>query len=95
MGLRKGAVCGVGLVRECGWGCSLGAEVAWWSAYVQVDVGEELWMGVGGSGDQRSVNDARSVSEEHLPEEKAGCWTRRRAFEQVRDGSNIQLLSYP
>jgi hypothetical protein len=26
--------------------------------------------------------------------EKPGCWTRRRAFEQVRDGSNIQLLPY-
>ena len=33
--------------RECGWGCSLGAEVAWWSAYVQVDAGEEPWMGCG------------------------------------------------
>ena len=39
--------CGVRLVRACGWGCSLGAEVAWWSAYVQVDAGEELWMGCG------------------------------------------------
>jgi hypothetical protein len=47
MGQRKGEVCGVGLVRECGWGCCLGAEVAWWSAYVQVDAGEELWMGCG------------------------------------------------
>jgi hypothetical protein len=27
--------------------------------------------------------------------EKPGFWTRRRAFEQVRHGSNIQLLSYP
>ncbi len=25
---------------------------------------------------------------------KAGCWTRRRAFAQVRQGSNIQLLPY-
>jgi hypothetical protein len=30
-----------------------------------------------------------------LPKEKAGCWTRRRAFAQVRWGSNIQLLPYP
>ena len=27
--------------------------------------------------------------------EKPGCWTRRRAFGQVRQGSNIQLLPYP
>jgi hypothetical protein len=26
--------------------------------------------------------------------EKAGCWTRRRTFAQVRRGSNIQLLPY-
>jgi hypothetical protein len=26
--------------------------------------------------------------------EKPGCWTRRRVFEQVRRGSNIQLLSF-
>jgi hypothetical protein len=25
---------------------------------------------------------------------KPGCWTCRRAFEQVRHGTNIQLLSY-
>jgi hypothetical protein len=30
-----------------------------------------------------------------LPNEKAGCWTRRRAFAQVRQASNIQLLPYP
>ena len=47
MGRRKGEGCGVRLVRECGWGCCLGAEVAWWSAYVQVDAGEEPWMGCG------------------------------------------------
>jgi hypothetical protein len=29
-----------------------------------------------------------------LTKEKPGFWTRRRAFEQVRHGSNIQLLSY-
>jgi hypothetical protein len=29
-----------------------------------------------------------------ITKEKPGCWTRRRAFEQVRDGSNIQLLPY-
>ena len=29
-----------------------------------------------------------------LPKEKPGCWTRRRAFAQVRHGSNIQLLPY-
>ena len=29
-----------------------------------------------------------------LTKEKLGFWTRRRAFEQVRHGSNIQLLSY-
>jgi hypothetical protein len=27
-----------------------------------------------------------------LPKEKPGCWTRGRAFAQVRHGSNIQLL---
>jgi hypothetical protein len=64
-GTTEGCGVRVGLVRECGWGCSLGAEVAWWGAYVQVDAGEELGWGVGGSGDQRSVND---VSEEHLTE---------------------------
>jgi hypothetical protein len=26
---------------------------------------------------------------------KAGCWTRWRAFAQVRQGSNIQLLPFP
>jgi hypothetical protein len=26
--------------------------------------------------------------------EKPGFWTRQRAFEQVKDGSNIQLLSF-
>jgi hypothetical protein len=26
--------------------------------------------------------------------EKPGCWTRRTAFEQVRHGSNIQLLPH-
>jgi hypothetical protein len=30
-----------------------------------------------------------------ITKEKAGCWTRRRAFAQVRQGSNIQLLPYP
>ena len=34
-GTTEGELCGVALVRECGWGCSLGAEVAWWSAYGQ------------------------------------------------------------
>jgi hypothetical protein len=29
------------------------------------------------------------------PKEKAGCWTRRGAFAQVRQGPNIQLLPYP
>jgi hypothetical protein len=29
-----------------------------------------------------------------LPKEKPGCWTRQTAFEQVRHGSNIQLLSF-
>jgi hypothetical protein len=29
-----------------------------------------------------------------LPKEKPGFWTRRRAFVQVRRGSNIQLLSF-
>jgi hypothetical protein len=29
-----------------------------------------------------------------VTKEKPGCWTRRRAFAQVRQGSNIQLLSY-
>jgi hypothetical protein len=67
-GTTEGEVCRVGLVRKCGWECCLGVEVAWWSAYVQVDAGEELGRGVGGIGDQRSVNDARSVSEEHLTE---------------------------
>jgi hypothetical protein len=46
MGRRKAEVCGVRLVRECGWGCSLGAEVASWSAYVQVDAGERASDGV-------------------------------------------------
>jgi hypothetical protein len=27
--------------------------------------------------------------------EKSGCWTRRGAFVQVRQGPNIQLLPYP
>jgi hypothetical protein len=36
--------------------------------------------------------DGRAI--EQLTKEKPGCWTRRRAFEQVRDGSNIQLLPY-
>jgi hypothetical protein len=67
-GTTEGEVCRVGLVRKCGWECCLGVEVAWWSAYVQVDACEKLGMGVEGSGDQRSVNDARSVSEEHLTE---------------------------
>jgi hypothetical protein len=30
-----------------------------------------------------------------LTKEKAGCWTRRRTFAQVRRGSNIQLLPFP
>jgi hypothetical protein len=30
-----------------------------------------------------------------VTKEKAGCWTRRRAFAQVRQGPNIQLLPYP
>jgi hypothetical protein len=46
-GTTEGEGCGVKLVRECGWGCSLGVAVAWWSAYVQVDAGEELGMGCG------------------------------------------------
>src|SRR5215203_2069173 len=29
-----------------------------------------------------------------VTKEKPGFWTRRRAFEQVRGGSNIQLLSF-
>jgi hypothetical protein len=29
-----------------------------------------------------------------VTKEKPGCWTRRMAFAQVRDGSNIQLLPY-
>ena len=29
-----------------------------------------------------------------LTKENPGCWTRRRAFAQVRHGSNIQLLPY-
>jgi hypothetical protein len=29
------------------------------------------------------------------PKVKAGCWTRRRAFAQLRQGPNIQLLPYP
>jgi hypothetical protein len=29
-----------------------------------------------------------------VTKEKPGFWTRRRAFDQVRHGSNIQLLSY-
>jgi hypothetical protein len=32
--------------------------------------------------------------EEPLTKAKAGCWTRRRAFAQVRPSSNIQLLLY-
>jgi hypothetical protein len=32
--------------------------------------------------------------EKRLTKEKAGCWTLRKAFEQVRRSSNIQLLSY-
>jgi hypothetical protein len=32
---------------ECGWECCLGAEVAWWRTYVQVDDGEEVGMGCG------------------------------------------------
>jgi hypothetical protein len=35
---------------------------------VQVDDGEEVGMGLGGSGDQRSVTDTPSASEEHLTE---------------------------
>jgi hypothetical protein len=31
---------------------------------------------------------------QNITKEKPGCWTRRRAFTQVRRGSNIQLLSY-
>jgi hypothetical protein len=31
----------------------------------------------------------------YLPKKNAGCWTRRRAFAQVRQGSNIQLHPYP
>jgi hypothetical protein len=30
-----------------------------------------------------------------VTKQKAGCWTRRRAFAQVRKGPNIQLLPYP
>jgi hypothetical protein len=30
-----------------------------------------------------------------LTKAKAGCWTRWRAFAQVRQGSNIQLLPFP
>jgi hypothetical protein len=29
-----------------------------------------------------------------VPKEKPECWIRQRAFEQVRHGSNIQLLSF-
>jgi len=29
-----------------------------------------------------------------ITKENPGCWTRRRAFDQVRHGSNIQLLPY-
>jgi hypothetical protein len=36
----------------------------------------------------------RVPDRDHLPKEKPGFWTGRRPFEQVRDGSNIQLLSY-
>src|SRR5215207_11124949 len=32
--------------------------------------------------------------EAKLPKENPGCWTRRRAFAQVRHDSNIQLLPY-
>jgi hypothetical protein len=32
---------------------------------------------------------------ETFTREKAGCWTRQRAFAQVRQGQNIQLLPYP
>jgi uncharacterized protein YjbI with pentapeptide repeats len=34
-------------------------------------------------------------SKEALTKEKPGCWTRRRAFVQVRRGPNIQILPFP
>jgi len=34
-------------------GCYLGAEVAWWNVYVQVDTGGEAWRTAGGR--QRSA----------------------------------------
>jgi hypothetical protein len=37
----------------------------------------------------------RAHNETYTPKVKAGCWTRRRAFAQVRQGPNIQLLPYP
>src|SRR5215218_6259622 len=37
----------------------------------------------------------RTAVDRHLPKAKAGCWTRWRAFAQVRQGSNIQLLPFP
>jgi hypothetical protein len=36
----------------------------------------------------------RCVSKAVVTKERPGFWTRRRAFEQVRHGSNIQLLSF-
>jgi hypothetical protein len=37
---------------------------------------------------------ANHEKESAYPKEKPGFWTRQRAFEQVRHGSNIQLLSF-
>src|SRR5215216_3510649 len=33
--------------------------------------------------------------DDEIPKAKAGCWTRWRAFAQVRQGPNIQLLPFP
>jgi ketosteroid isomerase-like protein len=49
----------------------------------------ELWHGRRG---RAEVLAALQVAQN--TKEKPGSWTRRRAFEQVRHGSNIQLLSY-
>jgi hypothetical protein len=42
-------------------------------------------------GSRRAATDRRR---DRHTKENPGCWTRRRAFAQVRHGSNIQLLPY-
>jgi hypothetical protein len=47
------------------------------------------------AGPYRASRHERSAGNWAHTKEKAGCWTRQRAFAQVRLSSNIQLLPYP